>query len=188
MFRPRLVLSRAMSRQPPGCTSRRRRQPHHLAIKDVTVTQVNWNLKPEVRVIEDVQSATDVIERVRNDGVVGLGVQGQGPGLVQLREVSGEIHIFRTGRNRSLLQKGSGLKDMLEDPSTLKVVHSCGCANEAFWSHGIRQETGSFFFHHLNHSLPTQNSHQLKVFPFKSRNADNFLNSWELPILYVVNI
>ena len=53
---------------------------------------------------------------------------------MQVRDTSGLVHVFRVAG--SLLTKGP-LKDLLEDPSTVKVVHGCCQMGTVLHSHGV---------------------------------------------------
>ena len=99
------------------------------------------DLLSRTKIITDEKECSEVISHMLHRkapiAVDTEGVQLPTLGLIQVRTEDRNVYLFRTGRNRSLLTKGR-LKELMESPDVLKVMHACSGDILAVYKEGIR--------------------------------------------------
>ena len=119
----------------------------------LTKNQLLDKVFSRINVISEIKECLGATFLLNNDekpiGVDLEGINGP-PGLIQVANRNGDIFLFRTGINMELFENG-GIKDLIENPKVLKVMHEATVDNLSFAQAGIR--LNSLFDTSLAHKI-----------------------------------
>ena len=134
----------------------------------------------KTQVVTDVKTCLDITVDLNDKGnPIGVDLEAVNgpPGMVQVSSINGDIYLFRTGINDKLITDG-GIKDLMENPKVLKVMHDA--TGDCLSFHQGKVKLSSLFDTNIADKIITYQSSS-KPFNINSLSFNDICMKNELP-------